>query len=64
MTVFGCKDGYYFMVTTDSSCKTNQNCMKLDSEDNGSGGFEDSENVEDFRTSDGGHILLETGNSA
>ena len=64
VTLSGCNNAYYFMVTADSSCHQNQNCMKLDSEDNGSGDLNDSENVEDFRSSDTGHISLETGNSA
>ena len=61
MTVSGCHDGYYFMVTTDSTCT---NCLKLDSGDHGSGDLDDTENVEDFTSTDGGHISLETGNSA
>ena len=42
------------MVTADSSCT--ENCLKFDSEE--------TENMEDFTSTDGGNILLETGNSA
>ena len=61
MTVSGCHDAYYFMVTTVSSCS---NCLKLDSEDHGSGDLDDTDDVEDFTSTDGGHVSLETGNSA
>ena len=54
MTISACYNAYHFMVTADSSCT--ENCLKFDSEE--------TENMEDFTSTDGGHILLETGNSA
>ena len=62
VTHHGCNGGYLFMVTTDSLCHQNQNCLTLESEYKDS--VDLSENVEDFRSNDGGHISLNIGNSA
>ena len=64
VTHHGCNGGYLFMVTTDSLCHQNQNCLTLESEYKDSVDLNESENVEDFRSNDGGHISLNIGNSA